>query len=137
MTHSHDVFLNFCSQVGPEFYPHGGHPCSVAQLRPTLCDPMDCSTPGFPVLHHLPELAETHVHRVGDAIQPSHPLASPSPPAFDACHIRVFSSESVLRIGWPQDQSFSIYPHYRHLILLMPGGSGTALLDTDQKSLRF
>ena len=49
----------------------------------TLCNPMDCSTPGFPVLHHLPEFAQTHVHWVGDAIQPSHPLSSPSPPAFN------------------------------------------------------
>ena len=56
---------------------------SVAQLCPTLCDPMDCSTPGFPVHHQLPELAQTHVHRVGDAIQPSHPLLTPSPPAFN------------------------------------------------------
>ena len=47
---------------------------SVTQLCPTLCDPMDCSTPGFPVLHQLPELAQTHVHQIGDAIQPSHPL---------------------------------------------------------------
>ena len=52
---------------------------SVAELCPTLCDPMDCSTPGFPVHHQLPEPAQTHVHRVGDAIQPSHPLTSPSP----------------------------------------------------------
>ena len=52
---------------------------SVAQLCPTLCDPMDSSTPGFPVLHHLPELAQTHVHWVSDAIQPSCPLSSPSP----------------------------------------------------------
>ena len=50
---------------------------------PTLCNPMDCSTPGFPVFRHLSELAQTHVHRVGDAIQPSHPLSSPSPPAFN------------------------------------------------------
>ena len=56
--------------------------CSVAQLC-QLCDPMDCSTPGFPVLHHLPELVQTHVHWVSDAIQPSHPLLSPSPPAFN------------------------------------------------------
>ena len=55
---------------------------SVAQSCPTLCDPMDCSTPGFPVHHQFPELAQTHVHRVGDAILPSHPLSSPSPPAF-------------------------------------------------------
>ena len=56
---------------------------SVAQLCPTLWDPMDCSMPGFPVHHQLPELSQTHVHRVGDAIQPSHPLLSPSPPAFN------------------------------------------------------
>ena len=54
---------------------------SVPQLCPILCDPMDCSTPGFPVYHQLPEFTQTHVHRVGDAIQPSHPLSSPSPPA--------------------------------------------------------
>ena len=47
-----------------------------------LCNPMDCSTPGFPVLYLLPELAQTHIHRVGDAIQSSHPLLSPSPPAY-------------------------------------------------------
>ena len=55
---------------------------SVAQSCLALCDSMDCSTPGFPVHHHLPEFAQTHVHHVGDAIQPSHPLSSPSPPAF-------------------------------------------------------
>ena len=54
---------------------------SVAQL--TLCDPIDCSTQGFSVHHQLPELAQTHVHRVADAIQPSRPLLSPSPPAFN------------------------------------------------------
>ena len=54
---------------------------SVTQSCPTLCDPMNRNTPGLPVHHHLPELAQTHVHRVGDAIQPSHPLSSPSPPA--------------------------------------------------------
>ena len=53
---------------------------SVAQSCPTLCDPMNCSTPGFPVHHQLPEFTQTHVHRVSDAIQPSHPLSSPSPP---------------------------------------------------------
>ena len=56
---------------------------SVAQSCLTLCDPMDCSTPGFPVHHQLPELAQAHVHGVGNAIQPSHPLSSPSPPAFN------------------------------------------------------
>ena len=54
---------------------------SVAQWSPTLCDPMNHSTPGLPVHHKLPEFTQTHVHRVGDAIQPPHPLSSPSPPA--------------------------------------------------------
>ena len=54
---------------------------SVTQSCPTLCDPMNCSTPGLPVHHQLPEFTQTHVHRVSDAIQPSHPLLSPSPPA--------------------------------------------------------
>ena len=54
---------------------------SVAQLYPTLCDPMNRSMPGLPVHHQLPEFTQAHVHRVGDAIQPSHPLSSLSPPA--------------------------------------------------------
>ena len=54
---------------------------SVAQSCPTLCVPMNRSTPGFPVHHQLPEFTQTHDHRVADAIQPSHPLSSPSPPA--------------------------------------------------------
>ena len=54
----------------------------VAQSYETLCNPMDCSTPGLPVHHQLLELAQTHVHQVSDAIQPSHPLSSPYPPAF-------------------------------------------------------
>ena len=57
--------------------------CLVAQSCLTLCDPMDCSTPGFPLLCHLLELAQTHVHQVGEAIKPAHPLSSPSPPAFN------------------------------------------------------
>ena len=54
---------------------------SITQSCPTLCDPMNCSTPGLPVHHQLPEFTQTHAHRVGDAIQPSYPLSSPSPPA--------------------------------------------------------
>ena len=57
--------------------------CLVTKSCLTLCDPVDCSIPGFPVHHHLLELAQTHVHRVGDAIQPAHLLSSPSPPAFN------------------------------------------------------
>ena len=84
--------------------------CSVAQLCLTLCDPMDCSMPGFPVLHYLPELTQTHVHRVGDAIQPSHPLSSPSPPVPPSIFpsLRIFSNESVLHIRWPKYWSFSL-----------------------------
>ena len=75
----------------------------------SLCDSMDCSMLGFPVHHQLPELAQTHVHCVSDAIQPSHPLSSPSPPAFNLQRpfIRVFSKESVLCIRWPKYWSFS------------------------------
>ena len=82
--------------------------CSVTQSCPTLCDPMDRSTPGLPVHHQLPELAQTHVHRVGDAIQPSH-LCRPLlllPSIFPS--IRVFSSELTLHIRWPKHWSFSI-----------------------------
>ena len=81
--------------------------CSVAQSYPTLCHPMDCSAPGFPVLHHLPESAQTHVHWVSDAIQPSHPLSPPSPFAPVFTSIRVFSNESALHIMWPNYWSFS------------------------------
>ena len=56
---------------------------SAAQLSPTLCDPMDCGIPGLPVHHWLPEITKTHVHQIGDAIQPSHPLSFPSPPALN------------------------------------------------------
>ena len=80
---------------------------SVAQSCPTLCDPMDHSTPGLPVHHQLPEFTQTHGHRVGDAIQPSHPLSSPSPPAPIPPSVRVFSSESPLCTRWPKYWSFS------------------------------
>ena len=62
-------------------YMHSDQIRSVTQSCPTLCDPMNHSTPGLPVHHQLPEFTQTHVHQVSDAIQPSHPLSSPSPPA--------------------------------------------------------
>ena len=80
---------------------------SVAQSRPTLCDPMNRSTPGLPVHHHLLEFTQTHVHRIRDAIQPSHPRSSPSPPAPNPPSIRVFSNESTLHMRWPEYWSFS------------------------------
>ena len=83
---------------------------SVAQSCLTVFDPMDCSTPGFPVHHQLPELTRTHVLWVGDVILPSYPLSSPSPPAFSLPSTRVYFNESVLRIRWPKYWSFSISP---------------------------
>ena len=73
---------------------------------------MDCNTPGFPVHHQLPELTQTHVHRVIDAIQPSHPLSSLYPPAFNLSQHQGLSNESVLHIRWPKywNFSFSISP---------------------------
>ena len=81
--------------------------CSVTELCPTLCDPTDCSTPGFPVLHCLLEFAQTHVHWVGEAIQPSHPLLPPSP-ALGLSQHQVFSSELALCIRWPEYWSSSM-----------------------------
>ena len=93
---------------------------SVAQSCPTLCDPMNCSTPGLPVHHQLPEFTQTHVHRISDAIQPSYPLLSPFPPAPNPSQLRGFSSESTLRMRWPKywSFSFSISPSKEHLGLI-------------------
>ena len=77
---------------------------SVAQSSPTLCDPMNCSTPGLPVHHQLLEFTQTHAHRVGDAIQPSHPLSSPSP----APNPSLFSNDSTPHMRWPKYCSFSL-----------------------------
>ena len=89
---------------------------SVAQSCLTLCNTMNCSTPGLPVDHQLLQSIQTHVHRVGDAIWPSHPLSShsflaPIPPS-----IRGFSNESTLRMRWPKywSFSFSISPSKEH-----------------------
>ena len=71
---------------------------SVAQSCPTLCDSMNRSTSGLPVHHQLPEFTQTHVHRVGGAIPPSHPLFPPSPPALNLSQHQVFSSELALHI---------------------------------------
>ena len=89
---------------------------SVVQSCLTLCDPMNRSTPGLPVHHQLLEFTQTHVHRVGNAIQPSHPLSSPSPPTHNPPSIRVFSNESTLHMRWPKYWSFSfnISPSNEH-----------------------
>ena len=80
---------------------------SVAQSCPTLCDPTNGCTPGLPVHHQLLEFTQTHVHQVSDAIQPSHPLSSPSPLPPIPPSIRVFSNESTLRMRRPKYWSFS------------------------------
>ena len=74
------MLVSAVQQIEPVLHIHVS---SVTQSSLTLCDPRDCSTPDFPVSHQLPELAQTHVHQVHDAIQPSHPLSSPSPPAIN------------------------------------------------------
>ena len=84
--------------------------CLLAQSCPTLCHPMDCSTPAFPVLHYIPEFAQTHVHRVGDAVQPSHTLSSPSPAFNLSQHQGLFQwvgfSHRVAKVLQLQRQSF-------------------------------
>ena len=88
------------------------HTTQVSQFSRLVisdCDPMDCSTPGFSVHHQLPEFTQTHVHQLGGAMQPSYPLSSPSPPAFNLSQHqgRVFSNESALHIKWEKYWSFS------------------------------
>ena len=93
---------------------------SVAQLCPTLCNPMNHSMPGLSVHHQLLEFTQTHVHQVGDDIQPSYPLSSPSPPAPNpSCH-QVFSNKSTLHMRWPKywSFSFSINPSNEHPVML-------------------
>ena len=106
-------FIKVC-----QIFSKGVQFSSVVQPCPTFCDPMNCSTPGLPVHHQLLEFTQTHIHRVGDAIQPSHPLLSPSSPAlnlFPASAV-IFSSESPLRIRRPKYWSFSfnISPSSKH-----------------------
>ena len=93
---------------------------SVAQSCQTLCNPMDYSMPGFSVHHQLPELTQTHVHLVSDAIQPSHPLSPPSPPAFNLSKHWLFSNELALHIRWPKYWSFNfnISPSNEYLGLI-------------------
>ena len=80
---------------------------SVPQSCPTICDPMNCSTPGLPVHHQLLELTLTHIYQIIDGIQPSHPLSSPSPPTFNLPQHQGLFNESVLCIRWPKYWSFS------------------------------
>ena len=89
---------------------------SAAQSCPTLCNPMNHSTLGLPVHYQLPEFTQTHIHQVGDAIQPSHPLSSPFPPAPNPSQHQGLSNESTLCMRWPKycSFSFSISPSSEH-----------------------
>ena len=97
--------MKFVSLPKKQFSP-------VTQSCPTLCNPMDCNVPGFPVRHQLPELTQTHVHRVSDAIQPPHLLLSPSPPAFNLSqHQGLFQWVSSLhQVAQVWSFSFSVSP---------------------------
>ena len=97
--------------------PYWDHDCcSVAQSCLTFWGPMDYSMPGLPVHYQLLEFTQTHVHQVGHAIQPSHPLSSPSPPAFNLSQYQGLFHESAVRIRWPKYWSFSfnISPSNEH-----------------------
>ena len=86
---------------------------SVIQSRPALCDPMNCSTPGLPVHHQLLEFTQTHVHWVSDAMQPSHPLSSPSP-AFNLSQHQGLFQWVRFHIRWPKYWSFSTSPSHEY-----------------------
>ena len=107
------LYALLCDQLNVQF-------SSVAQLCPTFCDPIDCSTPGFPVHHRLPELAQTHVQQVSDVIQPSHPLSSPSPAFNLAQHQGLFHWVSSLHQAaikyW--GFSFTISPSNEYSVLI-------------------
>ena len=100
------LLFNMLSRLVVTFLPRSQF-SSVTQSCPTLCNPMNRSTPDLPVHHQLPDFTQTHIHGVGDATQPSHPLSSPSPPAPIHPSIRVFSNESTLHMRLPKYWSFS------------------------------
>ena len=112
--------------------------CGVKLLQscPTLCNLMDCITPGFPVLCYLPEFAQIHVCWVDDAIQPSHPLSSPSPPALN---VSQYLSQSVLCIRWPKywNFSFSNSPSIEYSALVSLGLTGLISLQSKGLSRVF
>ena len=115
------------------------HQFSSVQSCPILCNLMDCSTTGLPVHHQLPEFTQTHIHRVGDAIQPSHPLSSSSPPTSIFPSIRAFSNESALHNRRPKYWSFSfnISPSNEHSGLVPLGWTGWISLQTEGLSRVF
>ena len=117
-----EAAITYFCLLAPSRFPHINC-CSVAQLCLTLCDPIDCSMPGFPVLHYLPEFVQTLVHRVDDAIQPSHPLSPPSPLW---CGIMSFGTQTKF---WVEIYFFS---HETFKIMVMP----TRCLDHNHQKQR-
>ena len=106
------------------------HFSSVAQSCPTLCNPMNCSTSGLPVYHQLPEFTQTHVHRVGDAIQPSHPLSSPSPSAFNLSqHQGLFKWISSLLFNTLSSLVIAFLPRSKHLLISWLQSPSTVILE--------
>ena len=121
-----------------------GYCCSVAKSCQTLCDPMECSMPGFPVLHYLPEFAQTHVHWVSDAIQLSRPLSSPFrllvPPKDVICHLTASWGQprSWVLMHWPWDGIMLVIPHLsipRTAQIHMWGGVSEADISFGSQSL--
>ena len=104
---NHELKLDKCIYTKNFYLNSSVQFSSVAQSCPTLWDPLDCSMPGLSIHHQLPEFTQTHVHWVSDAIQPSHPLSSPSPPTFNLPQHQGLFNESVLCIRWPKYWSFS------------------------------
>ena len=119
----------FRDKHGHGVHTHGSVSLSqfsrVAQSYLTLCNPMDCTMPGSPVLHQLPELAQTHDHQVSDAIQPSHSLLSPSPPAFNLSQhqglLQCVSSSDQMARYWSFSFSISPFNEYSELISFLVG----------------
>ena len=112
---------------------------SITQSCPTLCDPMNHSTPGLPVHHQLLEFTQTHVHQVSDAIQPSHPLSSPSPLAPNPSQHQGLSNDSVLHVRWLKYWcfSFSISPSNEYSGLIFLGLTGLISLQSKGVSRVF
>ena len=133
-----EMFYNCLAQCGI---------CIVTLSCLTVCDPMESSIPGFPVHHQLLEFTQTHVHWIGDAIQPSHPLLSPTPPAFSLSQHHSLSGESPLHFKWPNYWSFSISPSNKYsglislgltgLISLLPKGLSRVFSSTTVRKHQF
>ena len=130
-------FCIFCLKFAPTEHQFS----SATQSCPTLCDHMNCSMPSLPVHHHLPEFTQTHVHRVLDAIQPSHPLSSPFSPAFNLSQLQGLFQLVSVHIRWPKYWSFSFsispFNEYSGLISLQSRGLSRVFSNTAVQKHQF